>query len=555
MPRPCFRDHPLRPSLCRICYWCADVSAIGASYRQLWGEPEANGRHEGAAAHPPREIVPGVLDPIPEADFRPLARGWAQDARVMNRHRDALLALARTEMPPPGSRKGAGILMVGGGRYWPGIVVSLKMLRDTGCRLPVQIWHRGPLEPVRAEDLAELDGVEIHDLTTLTPAPRVLRGWEAKTVALLACGWERVFFLDADAYFLRDPAPLLERLSAAEPFLFWTEPWHNVNWSVWGRKHSPVPPIQGGQYAIHMRHFWREFVLAYWLDQHSDFSYTHQLGDQDSWRVALTVTGGAYKCLGPARWEDIAYVYDADGGPFLVHRSFSKMLYPEDVTPSDGGSNRRLDRLPGEARAWAYWQSLQDSRPATEVFAHLYASGLWGPGQCSGFGSTPQRAQPYLDIVNGLVTVSGWQRLIDLGCGDGFVTSRLQAAEMVGVDCHAPHIDRLRQEFPQRQWLTLDLDRDRDRLPAGDVALVKDVLHHWPNRLLRDWLTWARNCGKWRWLVATQGSHQEADGQDCPLGGYRGLDLSMQPLRDLNLLPLCHYLDKSVLLLRAATPA
>jgi SAM-dependent methyltransferase len=555
VPRPCFRDHPLSPPTCRVCYWCADVSEIGAFYRRLWGEPESDARQGGAAVHPPREIVPGLLDPIPEADFRPLAHGWTHDARVIQRHRDALFALARAEMPPPGPRAGAGILMVGGGRYWPGIVVSLKMLRDTGCRLLVQIWHRGAAEPVRVQDLTGVEGVEIHDLTTLAPAPRVLRGWEAKTAALLACGWERVFFLDADAYCLRDPAPLLERLSATEPFLFWEEPWHNVNWSVWGRENSLVPSIQGGQYAIHMRHFWREFVLAYWLDQHSDFSYAHQLGDQDSWRVALTLTGGPYRRLGPARWDDIAFIYDGDDGPLIVHRCSAKMLYPEDVTPSDVGSNRRLDRLPGEARAWAYWETLLASRPAAEVFAGIYASGLWGPGQTSGSGSTPRQAQPYLDIVNGLVKVSGWRRLIDLGCGDGFVASRLQAAEVVGVDCHAPHIQRLRQESPRMEWLSLDLDRDRDRLPAGDVALLKDVLHHWPNRLVRDWLTWARSCGKWRWLVATQDRHQNADGQDCPLGGYRGLDLSMQPLCGLDFLPLCHYLHKSVLLLRGAAPA
>ena len=211
-----------------------------------------------------------------------------------------------------------------------------------------------------------------------------------------------------------------------------------------------VPPIQGGHYAIHMRHFWREFVLTYWLDQHSDFSYSHQLGDQDSWRVSLTMTGGPYHRLGPARWDDIAYICDEDDAPLIVHRASSKMLYPEDAALGDGRSNLRLNRLPAEARAWAYWEALLSSRPAAEVFARIYASGLWGVGQTSGSGSTLQQAQSYLDLVNGLVKVSGWRRVIDLGCGDGFVASRLQAPEVVGVDCHAPHIQRLRQE--RRGW-------------------------------------------------------------------------------------------------------
>ena len=525
---------------------------MGSFYRRHWGEPEPAGRLGGALGHPPRQLVPGLLDPIPEAESYPVARSWAHDSRVIRRHRDALFALAGADLPPPGPRQGAGIVMLGGGRYWPGSVVSLKMLRDTGCRLPVQIWHRGAAEPIRRQDLDGMEGVEIHDLTTLAPPPRILRGWDAKTVAMLACGWERIFILDADAYLLRDPAPLLERLSAAEPFLFWENlplARAHVNWPVWGREDSPVPPIQGGHCAIHMRHFWREFVLAYWLDQHSDFSYAHQLGDQDSWRVALTMTGGRYANLGLTRWEDIAFVCDLDDAPFVVHRSASKMLYPEDVPLGDRWSNRRLDRLPGEARAWAYWEELRSSRRAAEVFGGIYTSGLWGPCQSSGEGSTPPQARPYLDLINGLAKVSGWRRAIDLGCGDGYITSRLQVPEVVGVDCHAPHVRRLREESPGVQWVSLDLDRDRERLPAGDVALVKDVLHHWPNRLVRDWLTWARNCGKWRWVICTHGRNQQTDGQDCPLGGYRGLDRSMEPLRGLGLVPLCDYLLKSVLLL------
>jgi SAM-dependent methyltransferase len=552
VPRPCLADHPPSPRTCRVCHWCADRSATGAFHRRLWDEPDPDG------APALREVVPGLPDPIPEPELCPVPPGWAHGRAVVRRHREALFRLARAELPGPGPRAGAGVLLVGGGRYWPGIVVAVRMLREAGSRLPVQVWHRGPLEPVRPADLAGMEGVTFHDLTALAPAPRTLRGWEAKTVALLACGWERVFFLDADAYCVAGPEPLLERLSPAEPFLFWEDLPGTpgaVHWHVWGLAGSPVPPVQGGQLAVQVRHFWRELVLAHWLNQHSDFSYSHQFGDQDSWRVALTVTGGRYGRLGPARWDDIAFVCDAGGRPCVVHRCRSKMLYPEDVSPGDGESNRRLARLPGEERAWGHWDALLASRPAAEVFGRVYASGVWGPGEISGDGSTPAQARPYLDLVNGLARLGGWRRVIDLGCGDGLVASRLEVPKVVGVDCHAPHVERLRREAPGREWLHLDVDRDREALPAGDAALLKDVLHHWPNRLVRDWLGWARGCGKWRWVVCTQDAWQGADGQDCPLGGYRGLDPALGPLRGLGLVPLAEYLHKGVLLLPAGAPA
>jgi hypothetical protein len=119
------------------------------------------------------------------------------------------------------------------------------------------------------------------------------------------------------------------------------------------------------------------------------------------------------------------------------------------------------------------------------------------------------------------------------------------------VDCYGPHLDRLRGRFPDREWLHLDLDADRERLPAGDVALLKDVLHHWPNRLVRDWLGWATSCGKWRWVVCTQDRPHAGFPDDCPLGGLRGLDRRSEAFRGLDLQPVADYLGKTIFLLPA----
>lgn len=555
MPRPCVLDHSPRPRACRVCQLCADPSEVGLFHRQLWDEPEPDGLFAIPPAPQARDLLPNVPDPIPDPELKPLPWNWARLPSVIERHRAAFIRVAQAPLVPP-PRKGRGVLLLGGGKFWPGNVLAVKMLRDTGCTLPIQIWHRGDEEPVWPDNLAGFSDVEIRNLKDIRPAPRRLLGWESKTVAMLASGWERIFFHDADAYCVADPAPVLDRLSPAEPFLFWEDlpgtQWA-VNWSTWGLEGSAIPPIQGGQIAIHLPHFWREFVLSYWLNQHSDFSYSHQYGDQDAWRVALTVTGGRYSCIGPAVWDDVAFICSAGDSPLVVHRCQAKMFYPEDVIPGDHMSNRRLDRLPGEAKAWAHWNELLEKRSAAETFGRIYSSGLWGADETSGDGSTPAQAKPYLDIVNGLIRTSGWGRVIDLGSGDGYVASRLEASEVVGVECHARHVERLRTSDPGRQWLNLDLNLDREQLPVGDVALLKDVLHHWPNRLVREWLSWARACGKWQWLVCTQDRHQLIDNQDCPLGGYRGLDLTMEPLRGLGLVPFCEYLHKGVLLLKIGT--
>src|SRR5262249_45338498 len=144
----------------------------------------------------PMEIVPGLLDPISDPPIRSDSSWWAQNDQVILKHRQALSRLVQSNMLGPGNRQGSGVLMVGGGRYWPGIVVGVRMLRDTGSALPVQIWHRGSEEPVYPNSLADVFGVEFRDLTKISPSPRIHGGWEAKTLAMLACSWERILYLD-----------------------------------------------------------------------------------------------------------------------------------------------------------------------------------------------------------------------------------------------------------------------------------------------------------------------------------------------------------------------
>ena len=151
--------------------------------------------------------------------------------------------LLRRDFTPPPGLTGDGIVTVAEGRYWPMAVLQVHMLRRTGCTLPVQIWHRGPVG-------RELDGmgvtlVDAAAVEALHPARRCSH-FQAKSYAIAHCGWRRVLFLDADAYCVSDPAPLFALLSA-HPFVYfdsgpWSYPKTNlcssVRWSSPGRRRS-----------------------------------------------------------------------------------------------------------------------------------------------------------------------------------------------------------------------------------------------------------------------------------------------------------------------------
>ncbi len=91
---------------------------------------------------------------------RPLA--WQTDPLAAEAHREMARRFLLTLPSYPGNRSGRGVLYVGGGKYDCGIYLGLKMLRHVGCDLPVQVWHRGPMEHVSA-CVREIPGVTVID--------------------------------------------------------------------------------------------------------------------------------------------------------------------------------------------------------------------------------------------------------------------------------------------------------------------------------------------------------------------------------------------------------
>ena len=225
----------------------------------------------------------------------------------------------------------------GAGRYWLGNCIAVKMLRRTGYRGPIQLWADGPHDDTLAHD-----GVEIREVARFRerhPA-RILRGWENKTYAILHSGFERVFFCDADAY---PVASIQHWLDNVVTFSYWRNfdvTWGNTKWDWYGEMAIPgnrTPPVQGGQIFVHVKNAWRELWTAHWINQHSDYFYSHQYGDECSWRVAFALTGARANLLGLAAWNGVGCTCSEA----IIHRYYAKIM--SNATP------RWCDWLPREA--------------------------------------------------------------------------------------------------------------------------------------------------------------------------------------------------------------
>lgn len=227
---------------------------------------------------------------------------------------------------PLDKAEGDGVLVCGGGRYWSGIVACVKMLRKVST-LPVQIWHRAD-EMIWPMDLKDCPGVSYHN-ASLYPHRRLITT-EVKSLAVLHCGLERFMLLDADAYPVVDPRPLLDLRS---PITYWSN--HetcalaeNCNWSGYGLDGPRgVPPIQSGHYVINRRKAWKFLNLNRWANDHSDTFYPLGNGDdQHVFRACLAWLGTPSINLGRVRWIPPAVVCFYNERPAVVHLTGCKML-------------------------------------------------------------------------------------------------------------------------------------------------------------------------------------------------------------------------------------
>ena len=255
--------------------------------------------------------------------------------------------------PYHGQDKGRGVVIAGGGtRYFPGVWVCVRTLRELGCELPVEVWYMGDYEmdPAMKAVLGpyDVDFVDAKEVEKRHPI-RILAGWELKPYSIKHSKFEEILFLDADNYPLVDPTFLFDH---PDYTYFGATLWPDYDnwllkpdvWDTFGIVKRHEPAIESGQVMVDKSRSWRELCMSLWYAEHSDYVFKHVYGDKECFHLGWRLLGSHYAMPGakPAWNVHTIVQHDFAGNHLFHHRCQDKLKLD--------GSNRWLSGVAREER-------------------------------------------------------------------------------------------------------------------------------------------------------------------------------------------------------------
>ena len=112
---------------------------------------------------------------------------------------------------------GTGIVTVAGGAYFAPAILSIRMLRQTGSKLPIHVFleKKSEYEPDVCEDILPSLNAKCFILTDFLPKNSIsVTHFQLKALAILFSPFETVLYIDSDCFPVRDPSEIL----TTEPF-------------------------------------------------------------------------------------------------------------------------------------------------------------------------------------------------------------------------------------------------------------------------------------------------------------------------------------------------
>lgn len=329
---------------------------------QNLSQSDRNELHEfvkplGGIAYLSKLIMPDRPPPVLNT-FHP--RETPSSEEDIEKHRSACREFLTKKHPYPNLFSGRGIVCCAGGpKYIPCVWVNLNILRQHGCRLPVQIWHFGPKEmSLEVKELFKnlnVTFVDIDEIAKIHPMDN-LRGWEAKSYSIINSPFKEVLYLDADNVPVRNPEYLFDcREFGSTGALFWPDYGRleqgRAIWRICEIQFRDEPEWESGQVLVNKEKCWEALLLTQWYNAHSPFYYRHIHGDKETFHLAFRKLNAPCYVGPPMKGIECTMVqHDPKGQVVFQHRNFDKWSF-------DG--NKEIAGFQLEKECLEYLQSLK----------------------------------------------------------------------------------------------------------------------------------------------------------------------------------------------------
>ncbi len=145
-------------------------------------------------------------------------------------------------------------------------------------------------------------------------------------------------------------------------------------------------------------------------------------------------------------------------------------------------------------------------KSAAETFGEIYERNVWGgiKGEFySGDGSGDEYAAIYAETIRRFIKENKIERIVDLGCGDFRVASKIVSADFhyTGCDVVFSLIKHLNENYKSETVEFKCVNIIEDDLPDGDLCLIRQVLQHLSNAEIKQVL---ENAQKFKYLIVTE---------------------------------------------------
>jgi alpha 1,2-mannosyltransferase len=212
-----------------------------------------------------------------------------QIVELKRSHEAFKLHLQNTDYALPFLNGTRGIATTAGGNYLPVAVVSIRMLRETGCTLPVEVFL-ATAEEWDAE-ICDLLLPSLHarcivlDIIFNPPSARGTKvdiaKYQYKIMAIIFSSFEEVLFLDSDSFPTSDPSNLfLSTEFTATGMIKWPDFWFPSEsphyFEIANLEMTPIqerPGTESGQLMYHKPRHTKSLLMALYYNYYGPHAY------------------------------------------------------------------------------------------------------------------------------------------------------------------------------------------------------------------------------------------------------------------------------------------